>query len=313
MVVTLDCERKNITGSFDCSKSPVARIADGDSVVCNVLDGDWHLGKPPVPKTGAGSFFEGKDAQRDAGHCLIGPIYVEGAKPGDTLAVRINECRTANWGWSRVGFADKDHMKRLNISELPEYFLNWDIDHETRRAVSDQGHVVTIHPFLGVVGLAPEQPGIHSTHPPRNVGGNLDCKLVTAGSTIYLPVMCEGAYFYVGDGHALQGDGELGGTAIECTLDKVDLTFRVVHETIRNPILRTQDAWVTLGFDVDLTNAAYEALTEMANLIGKLYDMTFQEALAMASLVVDEHVTQIVNGVRGVHAILPDGAINKKG
>ena len=92
MVVTLDCERKNITGSFDCSKSPVARIADGDSVVCNVLDGDWHLGKPPVPKTGAGSFFEGKDAQRDAGHCLIGPIYVEGAKPGDTLAVRINEC-----------------------------------------------------------------------------------------------------------------------------------------------------------------------------------------------------------------------------
>lgn len=81
MVVTLDCERKNITGSFDCSKAPVARIADGDSVVCNVLDGDWHLGKPPVPKTGAGSFFEGKDAQRDAGHCLIGPIYVEGAKP----------------------------------------------------------------------------------------------------------------------------------------------------------------------------------------------------------------------------------------
>ena len=124
MVVTLDCERKNITGSFDCSKAPVVRIADGDSVVCNVLDGDWHLGKPPVPKTGAGSFFEGKDAQRDAGHCLIGPIYVEGAKPGDTLAVRINECRTADWGWSRVGFADKDHMKRLNISELPEYFLN---------------------------------------------------------------------------------------------------------------------------------------------------------------------------------------------
>ena len=271
------------------------------------------LGKPPVPKTGAGSFFEGKDAQRDAGHCLIGPIYVEGAKPGDTLAVRINECRTADWGWSRVGFADKDHMKRLNISELPEYFLNWDIDNETRRAVSNQGHVVAIRPFLGVVGLAPEQPGIHSTHPPRNVGGNLDCKLVTAGSTIYLPVMCEGAYFYVGDGHALQGDGELGGTAIECTLDKVDLTFQIVHETIRNPILRTQDAWVTFGFDVDLTNAAYEALTEMANLIGELYDMTFQEALAMASLVVDEHVTQIVNGVRGVHAILPDGAINKKG
>ena len=105
----------------------------------------------------------------------------------------------------------------------------------------------------------------------------------------------------------------MGGTAIECTLDKVDLTFQIVHETIRNPILRTQDAWVTFGFDVDLTNAAYEALTEMANLIGKLYDMTFQEALAMASLVVDEHVTQIVNGVRGVHAILPDGAINKKG
>lgn len=131
-------------------------------------------------------------------------------------------------------------------------------------------------------GLHRNSPAFTRRTPPRNVGGNLDCKLATAGSTIYLPVMCEGAYFYVGDGHAVQGDGELGGTAIECTLDKVDLTFRVVHETIRNPILRTQSAWVTFGFDTDLTNAAYEALTEMANLIGKLYDMTFQEALAMA-------------------------------
>ena len=89
--------------------------------------------------------------------------------------------------------------------------------------------------------------------------------------------------------------------------------FDIPNCTRDNPKSNFKNPGCTFGFDTDLTNAAYEALTEMANLIGKLYDMTFQEALAMASLVVDEHVTQIVNGVRGVHAILPDGAINKKG
>ena len=218
-----------------------------------------------------------------------------------------------------MGFADKDHMKRLNISELPEYFLNWDIDNETRRAVSDQETTSSpFRPFLGVVGLAPEQPCAFTTYTAaqcRRQSG------LQAG---------HGRKHDLSSGHVrrrristsetatrCRATASLGGTAIECTLDKVDLTFRVVHETIRNP--DPPDARERRGsrlrvLDADLTNAAYEALTEMpANLIGKLYDMTFQEALAMASLVVDEHVTQIVNGVRGVHAILPDGAINKKG
>lgn len=313
MVHKLECIREHITGTFDNSKEPVIRIADGDSILCRALDGDWHLEKPPVPKTGAGKFFEGKNAETDSGHCLIGPVYIEGAKKGKTLAVRINECRPAAWGWSRVGLADKNHMERLGIEKMEEYFLNWDLDPERMIGISDRGHEVRLNPFLGVMGVAPEEKGIFSTHPPRRAGGNFDCKLLGAGTTLYLPILCDGALFYVGDGHAAQGDGELGGTAIECTMDRIDLTFTMLDQTISNPRAKTQDAWVTFGFGEDLTDAAYEALREMASLISEQYGMGLQEALAMASLVVDEHVTQIVNGVRGVHAILRNGSIHRQG
>lgn len=312
MIHKLECVRENITGTFDNEKEPVIRIADGDSVVCSALDGDWHLKKPPVPKTGAGDFFEGKDPNLDYGHCLIGPIYIEGARKGQTLAVRINECRPANWGWSRVGLANQNHMERLGIEKLDEYFLNWDLDLEKMIGISDSGHEVRLNPFLGVMGVALEEKGVFSTHPPRKAGGNLDCKLLGAGTTLYLPILCDGALFYVGDGHAAQGDGELGGTAIECTMERIDLTFSVVDRSITNPRAKTQDAWVTFGFGEDLTDAAYEALLEMATVICEQYGMELQEALAMASLLVDEHVTQIVNGVRGVHAVLPNGSIHKK-
>lgn len=312
MIHTLKFERKYITGTFDNQAEPVLKIEDGDSVVCCALDGDWHMEKPPVPRTGAGAFFPNKDVERDYGHCLVGPIYVEGAKEGMTLAVRINENRPADWGWSRVGMGDIDHLERLGLEHADEYFLNWDLDLEKMIGISNEGHIVPLNPFLGVMGVAPRQSGIHSTHPPRSCGGNLDCKLLTPGSTVYFPVQCDGALFYVGDGHAAQGEGELGGTAIECTMERIDLTFTLIPDkTLRNLRAKTENAWITFGFGTDLTDASYESLLEMAKLIEELHGMGKQEALAMASLVVDQHVTQIVNGVRGVHSVLPHGKFAK--
>jgi acetamidase/formamidase len=160
------------------------------------------------------------------------------------------------------------------------------------------------------MGMPPDEPGLHSTAPPRFCGGNLDCKELSAGSTLYLPVSVPGALFSVGDGHAAQGDGEVCVTAIECPMDRVELTFHL-HESPRltAPRAHTAAGWITLGLHEDLNEAAFLATEAMLELMGEQYSLQRGDALALASLVVDLRVTQLVNGVRGVHAVLPHGAI----
>lgn len=311
-VIKLEQNRKNLHGHFSRDLEPIAVVGDGDRLICNVMDGDWHLSKPTIPETGAGEFFSPKDQLLDAGHALIGPIYVEGTEPGMTLAIRINAVRPSSWGWSRVGGTISDHTRRLGIESMPEYFLLWDIDVDKSIAKSHEGHVVKLNPFLGVLGVAPYEAGQHSTHPPRYSGGNFDCKSLVVGSTLYLPISVKGSLFSLGDGHAAQGDGELGGTAIECPMDLIDLTFSIEKKMIVvHPRANTPEGWITFGFHEDLTEAMYIALNEMTSLIQELFSVSQKEALAITSLVVDARITQIVNGVRGVHAVLPHGSIYK--
>jgi acetamidase/formamidase len=161
--------------------------------------------------------------------------------------------------------------------------------------------------------MPPAEPGVHPTAPPRATGGNIDCKELVAGSTLYLPVAVPGGLFSVGDGHALQGDGESSTTAIECPMDRVTLTFGLRPDMrLTTPRANTPAGWITLGFDENLQEATMIALSAMLDLMVEQHDLTRLQALALASLVVDLHVTQIVNGVRGVHAILPHGALNGK-
>jgi acetamidase/formamidase len=169
---------------------------------------------------------------------------------------------------------------------------------------------VGLEPFLGVIGMPPAEPGVHSTIPPRRSGGNIDCKLLVAGTTLYLPIPVEGALLSAGDGHAAQGDGEVSGTAIECPLERAQLTVELRDDLeLRSPIARTADAWVAFGFHEDLDLAAEHALATMLDLMERELDVDRDHALALASVVVDLHVTQIVNETKGVHAILRDGAI----
>jgi acetamidase/formamidase len=130
-----------------------------------------------------------------------------------------------------------------------------------------------------------------------------------AGSTLFLPVPVEGGLFSTGDGHAVQGDGEVSGVSIECPMDRVDLTFHVRDFELTTPRAKTAEGWLTLGLDEDLNKATYIALNGMLDLMEEQHGMDRKEALALASLVVDMRITQIVNGVRGVHAVLPDGAV----
>lgn len=130
------------------------------------------------------------------------------------------------------------------------------------------------------------------------------------GSRLYLPVQVPGALFSVGDGHALQGDGEVSGTAIECPMERVALTFRLHPDLhLTTPRAETPAGQITFGFHEDLNEATLLALEAMLALLEEQYGVSRHEALALASLVVDLRVTQMVNGVSGVHAVLPPGAI----
>ena len=165
-----------------------------------------------------------------------------------------------------------------------------------------------LSPFLGVLGMPPPEPGIHSTTPPRPWGGNIDCKELVAGTTLYLPIPVDGAYFSAGDGHAAQGDGEVSGTAIECPAH-AQLTLDVRDDLrLEWPVARIDGAWLTFGFNEQLGRAAKIAVDGMLDLMEREFALARNDALALASVVLDLRVTQVVNDALGVHAVLRDGA-----
>jgi acetamidase/formamidase len=175
------------------------------------------------------------------------------------------------------------------------------------------GYTLGLQPFMGVMGMPPAEPGEHGTGPPRVSGGNLDCKELVEGTRLFLPIAVDGGLFSVGDGHAVQGDGEVSGVAIECPMERVELSFQLHEMSLTTPRARLADAWMTFGLDPDLNEATNLALSAMLDLMAEQYGTGRKQALALASLVVDLRITQIVNGTRGVHAVLPDGAVRRAG
>ena len=220
----------------------------------------------------------------------------------------INQIIPGPYGWTWAGDWSEDGTDPYNLGK--EAMLAWTLDRETMTGRDQFGHTVSLHPFMGVMGMPPDVPGIHSTAPPRPCGGNIDCKELVAGSTLYLPVSVPGALFSVGDGHAAQGDGEVSRTAIECPMDIVELTFRLRDDMhLTTPRANTPSGWIALAFHEDLNVATRVAINAMLDLIVEQHRVERAEAYALASVVVDMHITQIVNGVSGVHAILPHDAI----
>ena len=253
--------------------------------------------------------FEPRLKGHDDGHALCGPIAIRGAQPGMTLEIRINEVLPGKCGWTGGGGWDTEINRRLGLVEQGIELI-WDLDADAMTGKDQYAHTLTLRPFMGVMGLPPTEPGVHSTIPPRFCGGNIDCKELIASSTLYLPITVPEALFSVGDGHALQGDGEVSGVAIECPMERVDLTFHLRNDIrLTTPRATTSSAWITLGFHENLHEASLIALETMIDLIGEEYQLPRAQALALASLVVDLRVTQIANGVLGVHAVLRYEAI----
>ena len=285
MIHELWHERRTLHGHFSRDLTAVATIDPGDAIVFSCPNAGWRVA--------ADETFEPRDERLDAGHALIGPVDVRGARAGATLVVRIDEVRPGTFGET---FARDTRIE-------------WKIDADGGTATDDRGATVRLGPFLGVIGMPPDEDGRHSTGPPRRCGGNIDCKELVAGTTLYLPISVDGAHVSAGDGHAAQGDGELSGTAIECFLERAQLTFDLSELELRTPLARTADAWIAFGFDEDLDLAAEQAIGTMLDLMERELGIDRSYAIALGSVAVDLRVTQIVNGCKGVHAVLADDAI----
>ncbi|ERM18016.1 acetamidase/formamidase family protein [Brevibacillus laterosporus] len=303
-IYTIQPKRSTLHGSFSREASPILTIQSGDTVRFETLDADWNAG--PEQANGRRVEFCTRKHPQDSGHALIGPLYIADAKAGQSLAIHINELRVGTWGWSQGGEFSSAVNKRLGMQEKEGYPLIWELDATNMIGTSDKGHKIRLHPFMGVMGMPPDEPGIHSTIPPRYCGGNIDCKELIPGSTLYLPIPVDGGLFSVGDGHAVQGDGEVSGLAIECPMELVDLTFTVEDRALSFPRAQTPTSKITFGVHKDLHEASMIALEGMIDWMQELYGYERKEALNLASLLVDLRITQLVNDVVGVHAVLDE-------
>jgi acetamidase/formamidase len=300
----LDPAPDTVTDVFSRERAPVLTVDPGDTLVVRSLDAAGHLERQPAPGVPAPKMIV-----ESRGHCLVGPIAVRGAEPGMMLAVRLVSLRPDDWGFTVAAARDNALNRRLGVFPGDPAWLLWDVDADLGVARNNLGVSVRLAPFLGVVGLPPDEPGDHSTVPPRACGGNIDCRELVAGSTLFLPVTVPGALLCVGDGHGAQGDGEVSGTAIEC-----GMTTELVVDIAARPAIRTAHAVtpvgrITFGFDADLNEAMAAALSAMLDWLQTLLGVERATALALASPVVDLRVTQVANQVWGVHAVLPDGAL----
>lgn len=292
-------------GYWDGSLDPVLTVASGDNVVVDTLSGEPE----DLPEAALG--FSVLDAHRKvlAGaargsgpHFLTGPIAVEGAEPGDVLEVEIQDIDyLQDWGWN---------VQMPLHGTLPEDFpelrrIHVPIDAERNEVAMPWGQRLRLAPFFGNIGVAqPVSHGRLSSIQPRAFGGNMDNKELGVGSRIYFPVFVPGALFSVGDGHALQGDGEVCLTAIETALRG---SFRLtLHKgkTLSVPRAETADTWITMGFDPDLDDAAKQALRQMIVLIGELTGLSSQDAYTLCSIAADLRITQTVDQEKGVHCVI---------
>lgn len=311
---TIEPKPGMVHGAFSRNIAPILTINPGDTVRFRTLDADWNLAprqstrydEPPAQ-------FMPRPAGQENGHPLCGPVAIRGAEPGMTLAVQIDAIHPGGWGFTAVGGWPHPVNTHLGVAEQGTYLL-WSLDADALQGRNQYGQTVALRPFMGIMGMPPAEPGLHSTVPPRVTGGNLDCKELVAGSTLYLPIAVPGGLFSVGDGHARQGDGEACVTAIECPMERVDLTFHLyptLHLT--TPRAYTPTAWLTFGLHEDLNQAALIALEAMVAFLTQQYELTRHQAFGLASVLVDLRITQMVNQVRGVHAVLLHEAIVEAG
>jgi acetamidase/formamidase len=302
-------------GYYWAGAKPILTVQSGDAVEIQTVSGN------PATLEGAGLPADQiqpelrrlyadvpKEAKGPGGHLLTGPIAIAGAQAGDVLEVRIREIRLdvpyAYNSAGRNGFlADVFPNGKTKIIPL---------DRKKMIGHFAPGIDLPLHPFFGSMGIAPpEAAGKVNSAPPGIHAGNLDNKELVAGTTLFIPVHAAGALFEVGDGHAGQGNGEVDITAMETSLTGV-FQFIVHHDMhLKWPRAETPTHYITMGLDPDITQAARLCALETIDFLVDQKHMTREDAYALTSVAIDFSITQLVDGTRGVHAMIPKSLFAK--
>ena len=290
-------------GYFDATQPPVLTIASGDTVTIDTVTGAPNVVPDRARFHVPPALADIHATLRPEGpHILTGPVFVTGARPGSVLEVRIHEVSLLqDWGFNLIlpllGTLPHDYDEPRLVT-IP-------LDRARNVGTLPWGLELDLHPFFGVMGLAPPPGwGRITSVAPQACGGNLDNKELVAGSTLYLPVFVDGALFSCGDGHGAQGDGEVCVTAIETALRG---TFEFIVRdalTFRFPRAETGSPPITMGLDPDLDQCAVQALREMIALLGERAGLSRADAYMLCSLAGDLRITQTVNGSKGVHMMM---------
>ena len=305
-------------GYYKSDLKPALEINAGDTVtigaVTSTSPADFEAGGIDplrIPQAYRDIWREYDDKDKGPGaHILTGPIYIREAEPGDTLEVHIKDVRiTAPFGFNRNNYG------RGSLPEDFPYYairmLTLDLEKMTSEVLP--GIAIPLSPFFGNLGVAPVPiQGRISSGPPGIHGGNMDLKELVSGTVLYLPIHVRGALFSAGDGHAVQGDGEVNLSALE-TFVEGTFEFRVLkNKRIRWPRAETPTHFITMGLDEDLDTAAKIAVREMIDYLREEKGINPECAYMIASLIVDLHVTQVVDVVKGIHAMLPKNIFDKR-
>jgi acetamidase/formamidase len=303
-------------GYYDAAAKPVLRVASGDTVEVETLitTSPQRLEQAFVPpdqvEKALRDIFKEVSDKGPGGHILTGPIYVEGAEPGDTLEVRIKEVRLL-LPYSYTAFGPKS-------GTVPEDFPRSRtkiIPLDSKRMVGKFSDTIEIplRPFFGSMGVAPPpELGRVSSAPPGVHAGNLDNKDLVAGTSLFIPVHVKGALFAVGDGHAAQGDGEVCVTGLETSLaGTLQLVVRKDLK-LKWPQAETPTHHIVMGLDKDLNEAMKLATREAIDFLAAEKKLSREEAYMLASVAVDFRVTQVVDGTKGVHGMIPKGIFKAK-
>jgi acetamidase/formamidase len=292
-------------GYFAADAKPVLTVKSGEVVtmdtICAIPELQQLGAAPDEPMRELKEVDANVKDKGPGPHVLTGPVAIEGAQPGDVLEVEILDIRLRSpYGWMMIepgAGSLPDEFPYLRRKLVP-------LDERNKVAEFAPGIHIPVRPFFGNLGVAPPEGRLNSAPPAYN-GGNMDNKWLVAGTKLYLPVQVPGAMFSVGDGHAAQGDGEVCLTAIETNLTGV-FRFTVRKDIkLRWPRAETPTHIITIGLHESLDQAALRATREMIDYLTIERGLSRDDAYMLTSAVVDLHVTEVVDGVKGVHATLP--------
>ena len=299
-----DTPENMVLGYLDAATKPILEVESGDTVTLASFPAGGFESLPPDKSLVSPSHLAALKAL-PAGpgpHFITGPVYVRGAMPGDTLQIDILAAKpTMDWGFVAI---------LPLLGTLPDEFTDYETIHP--RIVRDRnvtvlpwGTELPLDPFFGIIAVAPPKAWGRCGSPvPRSFGGNMDNKELKPGTTLYLPVFNEGALFFAGDGHGVQGDGEVCITALETGLSG---TFRLSVRKdmkITHPFAETATHLMSIGLDEDLDDAAKQAVREMVKHVCLRTNLSPNQAYMLCSLIGDLRVTQTVDGNKGVHMML---------